>query len=422
MRAMRASLKEKRTLEQLRTAWIDNGNVEPGHERAHGKFETVELHSWQFVKLSQIRGDKNPVTQELKESIVATGLLNPIDVARMTREQLEQYIQFTNETWGAEAEIDDFDAQLMDDGHYYLIVAGHTRHEAIDEAEQEGLLYPIPLMAKVHPVHEVEDIIELQSAENTHSQPRQERGTMAAVEAFNWGKKQGKWSTVDEYIERYTGKNKLDAKGMRDALHFANMPTDVRQFVLSGVMKHTAGVELGKSVDTVRDYLAVKNGYLGVDDMRLADPESEDAILLEKAVTGTLMAKAIYVSGQKLNSTASKKHLEAWRGDMKRFLAKERRQDTKEPEFQILTDMDPRRQLEAYQRGLRRSIGQTLGEMSKRPAAEYATVIQLSQRLVDEGETERLLGDMETSLKKQLRQIGGVAAQEIVEAPEQAMF
>lgn len=410
------------TPEELRQRWIDAGNTLPDPEIAHGKYERIELYSHQFVKLSQIRGDKNPISNDLKESIVATGLVNGIDVALVTREQLAEYIAFTNRTWGAEASIDDFDAQSMPDGRFPLIIAGHTRHDVIDEAEQEGLMPQIPIEAKVHVVNGVEDIIELQSAENKHSQPKQERGAMAAVESYYWGFEQGKWSSPEEFVERYTGKNKLELKDFKDALNFSYMPPGVRQFVLSGKVNYKGGIELGKSVKTVKKYVAFINGYIGLDDPRLADPQSEDALLLEKAVEETLMRKASELCVKKLNSTASSKHLEAWRGFMAGTLVK----NPKEPGFDILTTEDSKRQVEMYLKGVRREIGKILGSISTLSAAEYAELIDLNARIIGEDERVKLRSNIEGSLKGQLKRLGGVAATsveaEFLDDDQEAMF
>lgn len=415
----------RKTPEELRQAWIDNGNTLPNPEEAHGKYETIELHSWQFVKLSQIRGEKNPVSQSLKESIAVTGLLNQIDVARVTEEQLAQYIAFTNRTWGSEASIADFADQRMDDGTYHLIIAGHSRHEAIDEGEQEGLLPPMPLLAKVHPVHEVEDIIELQSAENTHSTPKQERGAMATVESYLWGIETGKWANQKEFIARYEGKNKLNLKEFKEALNFSYLPNKVRQFVLSGVMNYKGGVELGNNVDTVKEYVAWQNGYLGTDDPRLADPESEDALLQAKGVHETLMREANFLSIKKLNSTASKAYLRAWRREMDGAIAERMGKGKREPSLDVLTSVDARRQLEHYLRNTRRAIGQSLGEITQRPAAHYATIIRLNREIIGEDEEQRLIDEMETSLKKQLSSLGSVAAREdvtVADDSQESMF
>ena len=394
------------TPEELHQRWIDAGNELPDPERAHGKYERIELKSHQFVKLSQIRGDKNPISHDLKESIVSTGLVNGIDVALVTREQLAEYIAFTNRTWGADASIADFDTQCMPDGRFPLIIAGHTRHDMIDEAEQEGLMAQIPIEAKVHPIDGVEDVIELQSAENKHSQPKQERGAMATVESYYWGLEQGKWASPEEFIERYTGKNKLDLKDFKDALDFSYMPAGVRQFVLSGRVNYKGGIELGRSVKVVRKYVAFVNGYKGLDDPKLANPQSEDRLLLEKAVEETLMRKANELCVKKLNSTASTKHLEAWRGFMANALVK----NPKQPGFEILTPDDSRRQVEQYMKGIRREIGQILGGISTMSAVEHAQLIDLNARVIGEDERVKLRGTIEASLTGQLKRLGGVAA------------
>ncbi|RYF28935.1 MAG: hypothetical protein EOO17_03420 [Chloroflexi bacterium] len=409
------SVRQKRQSRgELAEAWRANQPDTP--EFIHGQYETVQLYSDQFVKVSQIRGERNKVSSQLKNSIVAHGLMNPIDVACMSRESLDAYIQFTNETWNAGASIDDFDSQQMAEGQYYLVIAGHSRHEAIDQAEQEGLIAPALINAKVHAVEGVWDIIGLQTAENISSVPPQERVAVAAVEAYNWGVSQGQWSTVGEFLVK--NDTNLSNDTLRDALHFQSMPLEARNFVLSGVMKYTSGVELGKSMDTVSKYVAMQNGYDGTDDARLAEGTVERKAF-EEAVTETVIRRANHVVLKKLNATAGKLHISAWRKDMEAMLRERQGGEAGMLDLEMAT---PQEQLEIYRRGVRSEISKQVGEMSRMTAEQYAEAIKLNQTIVGTAESERRLDEMEQSLEKVLRGIGGRSIRGEVALADEPLF
>ena len=120
----------------------------------------------EIVQLSQIRGDRNKVTTALKDSILQEGLLYPPIVASVSPALLEEYIGFTNRTWGGEANFDDFADRLRLDGNYYLMVAGHTRCAAVEELINEGALPAnIEMPVKVVKMGSVMDIVSVQRAD-----------------------------------------------------------------------------------------------------------------------------------------------------------------------------------------------------------------------------------------------------------------
>ncbi len=75
-----------------RVELVDSGhNYDPVN-----RFEIIELPVGDYVKLAQIRGERNPVTSELKASIMAEGLLYEPISAHVSEELLTQYIAFVN--------------------------------------------------------------------------------------------------------------------------------------------------------------------------------------------------------------------------------------------------------------------------------------------------------------------------------------
>lgn len=381
-------------------------DVEPEYERAHGEYETVKLYSDEFIKLSQIRGTKNVISNELKESIRANGLINPIDVARMTHETLAEYISFTNETWGADSKIADFEHMVRDDGYYYLVIAGHSRHEAIAEAENDSE-NPLPrrrIMAKVHEVTDPAGIIELQHAENISSVPPQERAATALVETYNWGLRHGKWSSKKEFLKQR--KDMGVTSGVLDkALSFQDMPKEARNYVLSGKVKYLVGVELGASVGVLRDYMAVQAGFMGADDPRIGFSD-ETSQRLDEMVTAEINRKANHCINKKLNSTAGKKHVAAWRADMRTKLRELRGEKEETLDLQMVK---PEEVLERNQREVQRLLRRQVNDFARYPAAHYKEVIELNRSVVGDEATEEALSLMEKNLKRTLRELGDTA-------------
>lgn len=54
-----------------------------GERRVFGEYETVAVAVDDLIRLPQVRSGTNPDLPDLKESIKANGLLNPIDIAVM---------------------------------------------------------------------------------------------------------------------------------------------------------------------------------------------------------------------------------------------------------------------------------------------------------------------------------------------------
>ena len=231
--------------------------TKPRYERVHGRYERIELFSNQFVKLAQIRGERNTVSEELKADIVHQGLINPVDVVRIDESLLVDYIDFVNRVWSSSSVLDDFSTQRNEDGTYHLLVAGYSRHLAIEEAEDEGLMARYPIEAKVHSAESIWDIVTIQSSENIHSTPPKERRAIALVEAYELGLAEGRWTNQQEYIDSTEG-NETTMHALQEAQSFSRLPPRVRNLVFDGTIPFSAGVQIGRSVGVIREYLAVQ--------------------------------------------------------------------------------------------------------------------------------------------------------------------
>lgn len=225
-----------------------------------GEHPLVELPVDQLVRLPQVRSGLNPELPELKASIQAHGLLNPIDVVRMDQSELETYIKFVNRTWRTDVSPEAYEQQRQPDGSFYLVIAGHSRAEAIYQLQQNdeaGRGYC--LIAKVHSATTPEEIIELQLSENIHSKPPQERRAMAIVETYRYGLENGMWSNKAEFLRQSGGK--FGRRVLDEAIGFSQLPPEARDFVFSGHLSYSAAVSLGIASDTLMDYVRTRLGY-----------------------------------------------------------------------------------------------------------------------------------------------------------------
>lgn len=368
-------------------------------ERAHGEYETVRAYADEFITMDQIRGEKNVVKSELKESIAKTGLLNPIDAVLLDKELFSEYITFTNQAWGAEAKLVDFNRQRTAEGYYCLVIAGHSRHNAITELEDEGVLARRQILAKKHIVDSVSDIIEIQLAENIHSQPPKERQAIAVVEAYMYGLSTGQWQSPEDFIQK-NADNGVTLTGLRKALHFARLPNDIRNFVLSGIVPYSAGVELGATVLTLRRYLAIKNGFSDESDDRI------DHDLLQQVMREELIIKIDKITELHLNSTASVKMIEGWRKTMADATRKMLGDNTALFDFELAS---PDEQLRASQRDARRQLTQLVTDIAKMPASKVDALIRLHGTVLPDDVINRCRATLSVHVSRRLHELGGNA-------------
>jgi hypothetical protein len=376
-------------------------------ERPHGSFERIEIAASQLVKVDQIRGEKNVIATELKESIYNTGLINGIDVARMDHDALVEYIEFVNVTWNANSSIEDFVLYQQSDSMYYLVIAGHSRHAAILDLEREGrLLADWPLEVKVHTVSSPEDIIAIQLAENEHSQPPRERRATAIIETYEWGLHKGKWKTQAEFLKQED--HKVTKSFLSEALSYHNLPGDVRNYVLSGHLSYTAGVELGKAAYDTRKYLIAK---ARIDEATMSD---EETALLDQALMIQMVVKTNHILNTRMNTSAAEKHIRAWRKQMVNEMALAAEvQDSDvtslfdELEFDLFGADDLLRQ--DIERG-RLAIAEFSREYARRPTSAAEAYIELNAEIIGGDITEKILADLKKASDAASRKIGSIVA------------
>jgi hypothetical protein len=271
--------------------------IERTDDRRYERFAYSTRYSDEIVKLSQVRAEQNIVKGELVADIDRNGLINPIDVGVVSEELLIAYLKFVKDTWGASAEISDFEGLRQADSTYSLLLAGHSRHQAIEDLEdryflETGVMERHPIPVKIHEIDSIWDIIRIQLGENIHSQPPKERQAIALVEAFEFGN----WASIEEFIEDQA---KDVTKGfMEKAIRFRELPPEIRSYVLSGPVPYYAGVELAVTVEPLKKYYAAKTGTTAEDLSK--DSQSIDMLVRQEF---TILCNRI-VEGR-MNSTAA---------------------------------------------------------------------------------------------------------------------
>lgn len=216
--------------------------------RVFGSYEYYSIDANKLVVLPQVRKIKNTKIDELIDSIQDKGLINQIDVARLTYEQLQSHINFLNQLWKKDVHIEDFESI---DGFYYVVIAGHSRLIAIQEIGRREECQCI-VSVKIHQAHSSEDILAIQLDENIHSEPRIEERAIAIIETYRLGIMNGKWQDKAEFIRH--NQHKFSRRVLGDALAFADSPIEVQKFIFSNNIPYAVGVELGRAQPLIERY------------------------------------------------------------------------------------------------------------------------------------------------------------------------
>lgn len=368
--------------------------------KVFGEHETTTLPVESYVRLPQVRSGMNPELENLKDSIRTRGLINPIDVARMDPEHLQAYITFVNQLWGTKVDVADYEAQQQPDGCYYVVVAGHTRTEAISQLQEEdGAQYDV--VAKVHPIADPQEIIALQLDENLHSKPAQEQRAIAVVETYEYGLQNGLWSNKAEFLAR--SKGKFSRQILNDAIGFASLPPDARDFVFSGRLSYNAAVALGRSVETIADYAAVRLGYEAMPES--VPPELEQAVHQE---IGLLIAK---ICNRSLNGTAAKKYIAGQMGMMQQQISACREESEKTDVLFAFATAEEQRDI--YLKQLQGEYRAALRAMRTLSVDAVTDALSLHRRLAgNEG-----IDGLEAERRRRTQELGVTATELLARSP-----
>lgn len=346
--------------------------------KVYGQHETIELPVASFVRLPQVRSGLNPELPALKASIWSRGLLNQIDVARMTEDQLRSYIDFINRTWKTTVTLEDYGMMQQADDYYYVVVAGHTRTEAVFQLQEEdGTGREHSMIAKVHPISSPQELISLQLDENIHSKPAQEQRAIAIVETYMYGIENGLWKDKSDFL-RKAGAD-FNRQILNEAMGFAQLPPEARDFVFSGRLSYNAGVALGMATDTILEYIAMRMG-----NPDLATKEAKEHFeTLYRYEIGILTA---HISNHNLNGTAAKKYIAGQVGVKREKI--DEANAISDDEAMLFTMVDPSEERVAYENGLKREYAQLLRELTRTSIDSAASLLSLHHQLLGDAGAE----------------------------------
>lgn len=347
--------------------------------RTFGDHELKRVPVRNLIMMPQVRAKLNPDYHSIKESIRGGDLINQPDIAVMTRDTFAVYVEFVNEVWGSELTVEEFDDIAMDD-MYHLVIAGHTRTEGILEiADDDGVNHNV--MCKVHDADDPMSIVALQLDENLHSKPPVERSALVIVESYLLGKKQGEWKNEKEFVAKV--EKKFSKEQVSDAVGFARLPEEIRDFVFSRQLHYAAALALGRGSQVIEDCVMAEMGYV-----MIANETQEKRF--KKAYDLKVSVLVAEVTNKpKLNSTAAKRYIQARIDGLetktKKILGVA---DIREPQIKMATAAD---QDMIYLRQLEREFNQAMQEVAVRPVASVERALQLYSRLsgVDTEEAQR---------------------------------
>jgi hypothetical protein len=333
----------------------------------------------------QSREGENPVQASITESLGKMGLINLVDVVRITREAVDSYAQFVSDLWGGEKiNTSTLPQSTFESGMYDVLVAGHSRIIGVKENEAKKAEYQWAIgntdydpalsqtMVKIHPVTSNRDMINIQMTENIHKALPEEREAVTIVENYYLGLRDGLWSTPEQFQAEF--KDKVNIKKLIDAMAFAKLPTKIRELVFTKIIPYSVGILLGNYSDILYEFNLFK--YFSSQQRDMLSIEEKE--ILDYNVESELMMEATKIVKSRLKYTPAKKHFSSLEKAKKQLM----KTDTERPTlgdnlFEVTAVAD----LERNTRRLRQEINSLLDDM----------VDDEGNRML---KTQRMIGDL----------------------------
>ena|GEM_PF-1924184 len=247
----------------------------------YGDYETINIPVDNIAILPQVRNRVNSAQSELAKSIQSVNLMNRASIVLMRPGQLSSHLDFINGVWSTDASIEEYGEP--NNGYYPVLIAGHSRVNAI-RAWQEESGDRKSVSCNIHNVSSSAEFLGLQLAENTYGGINPERRAFAIVEMYLYGHDKeareedpSKWSSYADFVRKNPGR--LSEEILRDGMAFAALPPEARDYILSGLLYYGVGVEIGKSADLIKEYVAHGLGEM-VDEKRLDQAYRDEVTIM----------------------------------------------------------------------------------------------------------------------------------------------
>ncbi len=354
-----------------------------------GERQSEHLKLSDIITLAQIRHTKNAEFDSIKESIKNTGLINQIDVARLTPDAFASYLDFINHLY--KTSYDSVDYHPCNDGYMYLVIAGHTRFQAmceLDEERQEklkqkgysGQIDPGTTYCKIYDQPTPNQIISVQFNENLHTQPAKERNAMVIVEGYFYGLRTGLWTTKEEFL-RLTGKS-FSRKVLNDAIHFCELPEHIREFVFLKEIPYLAGVELGRSLPILQEKILTTVFNV----LHQTDLNADELSTYKSDILQWLGEEVAYIQVHKLQGAALKGRYSSMRDYLQDEINKKLNKKTSD-EQQLGLDVmhDPKHAWELERRRRRYAYAGLVEQIQRGMVQRGTRAIELHNELLRQG-------------------------------------
>ncbi len=208
-----------------------------------------------FINMvSQVRQEYDPDDlAELKQAMITEDdngekriqLIQPITVGYFHKNDLREYLEKLNSTWGTEHTVNELTSVPGSHGRYYLlVVAGHRRTLAIRQAA-EDLEIDVSRIDVVFHVMQGTDFtfregIKTQYRENFHKRPESWEDAIAIGSILREGISNGEYNSFAD-CARDLG---IPSERVSKAYRFNELPTYVKSAVEKGLFGYGAAVEL----------------------------------------------------------------------------------------------------------------------------------------------------------------------------------
>ena len=225
------------------------------------EFDLREIEIGRLNSCAQYRDDTNPIQRQLNKSVKGRGLINPLTVAMLTREESEKYATFTNDVWNHQISIEEF-VPYEDGGDMYAVmIAGHSRLSALRADASGDQIDPMDYFAHCRVVHEVknvDDILQWQTEENIHAAPPPQNLAKILAESWLWLQREAKENDSPPPLKKdFVQAHRVGKDQLNDALNYVELPVNIREMTEQGILPYRVSVELGRSVPALTKFAEV---------------------------------------------------------------------------------------------------------------------------------------------------------------------
>lgn len=258
-----------------------------------------------LIRLAQVRKGRNPIQDSLNESIEKRRkIMHDMEIGRMTKEGLADYISVVNQVWSSQYDIDQFHPDI--DGKYNLIIAGHSRYIAAEETARQHPEFRHSARCTYWDDPPFNEIMAVQLEENLHHQPSIERQAKSTVSIYKMGLIKNCWNSIEEFVALEQLKEaKITDYKFKDFLAYAELYPSCQELVEEGAIAYSAILEFGRSLDDIRSYWGIElTKGLDACDLRLSP-------LIDEHAEKWILEQCTYIRRKKMSAKTSEKFIKA---------------------------------------------------------------------------------------------------------------